>query len=962
MINYQEMERRWQNAWADAKVFEPEPNEKEGFLVTFAFPYVNSPMHAGHMKTYSLTDSFARYLRMKGYNVLLPAGFHMTGTPILSMAKRISRNDAELIKDFREIYQVPEDSIRKMSDPLYLASYFAQDTEAGLKEGGLGIDWRRKFNSIDPHFSKFVEWQFLRMKEKGLLTQGTHPVGWCTNEGNAVGSHDTKGDAQPKIEEMLAIKFKDTSSNAYFPCATYRPETVYGVTNIFIKEDSTYVIAEIDGTQYYMSREASFALSHQFDIQLKGEMPARELLKKKAINPMTKEEVPVLPGFFIKPDVGTGVVMSVPAHAPFDYAALERLKVSGYQMPHMQYKKVIDVEQGAGAIGKSLDPALLNGRRGSVAHPDIPALAYLELMNADSNAVYDILEMATKAIYKEEAHFGVMTTGNYTGKPEAEARELIANDLIKSNDALKIFIIANDQPIICRCGTRVIVKIVSDQWFINYGDKNWKEQVRKALPSIGIYPGKLRPTFGYLVDWLDLRAAERAQGLGTPFPFNPTHIIESLSDSTIYMIFYTFVHILNANNITPEQLKPEFFDYVISSKGNIDSVAASTGMDNSIIKNCKDSFDYWYTNTSNHSGSDLINNHFIMYIFTHVIMLEEKYWPKKVVSCGLLLYEGQKMSKSIGNTIPVRILIAKHGSDPVRFSSIATADLESETNFEEDTINSVKQKNEFLLSTVDMLNRMNGVELEHIDYWLYSKLNRKIENATKQMDIVELRNAVTEIYYNSVSELKWYVERGGHNQVVAREFLENIALMLAPIMPHFAEEFWKTLGNTTLAVQQLWPKPNAEMVDENVELIEDIISNTSEDINNTMMLTSRIPANKGKKVKEIKIILAEEWKRAAFNSLVEKREMGRVIKEPGLESMDKEKLTKYLNQFMKKLATLRKIPEIKAEELYASFIGSRDYLKKKLGTEVTVERESASKSARADRALPDKPSIDIIWA
>jgi leucyl-tRNA synthetase len=957
MINYPEIEKKWQKAWADAKIYEPEPNEKESFIVTFAFPYVNSPLHAGHMKTYSLTDSYARYLRMKGYNTLLPTGFHMTGTPILGMSKRLANKDPELIKDFREIYGIPDAEIEKMKDPLYLARYFAADAEAGLKEAGLGIDWRRKFNSIDPHFSKFVEWQFLRMKEKGLLTQGTHPVAWCTNESNAIGGHDTKGDVQPNIEELIAIKFKDSSSDVYFPCATYRPETIYGVTNLFIKDDVVYSIVEIDGVQYYLSKDAVFELSHQFDVKLKGEIPAKDLLAKKAINPVTKEEVPILPGFFVKLDVGTGIVMSVPAHAPFDYAALERLKTRGYPVPPMQYKKIIDVEKG-GVLGKTLDPT---EKKGSVMHPEIPALAFLELLSINPDAVDDMLEIATKAIYKEESHHGVMLVGDYAGKPEPQARDGLKKDLQKSKQAFQIYVISNELPVICRCGTRAIVKVVSDQWFINYGDKKWKDIVRKILPNTKIFPEKLRPTYEYLIDWLDLRATERAQGLGTSFPFNPSHIIESLSDSTIYQLFYTFVHILDINKVTPEQLKPEFFDYIVSSIGDVDSVAKPTGIDASIVQKCKQSFDYWYVNTSNHSGSDLINNHLIMSVFVHAMMLPEKNYQKQVVANGLLMFEGQKMSKSLGNTMPVRGLFVKYGADPMRFSSIATADLDSETNFSEDTMGSVRQKNEFLMNSVDTLNTMNGIELEHIDYWLYSRLNSKIADATKHMDDIEFRSAYTEILYGSITDLKWYLDRGGKNQMVVRELLESVALMLSPIMPHFAEEMWHMLGNTTLAAQSRWPTSNTQMINKNVEQTEEIISGTIEDINSAIALTSKMDANKGKKIKSITIIMADDWKKDALNMLIEKKEMSAVINEAKFSGIEKEKLSKFLSQFMSKLQTLQKLPEITGEELYTGFLSSRDYMKRRLNADIVIEKESASQSARATRAMPNKPSIDVAW-
>jgi leucyl-tRNA synthetase len=230
------------------------------------------------------------------------------------------------------------------------------------------------------------------------------------------------------------------------------------------------------------------------------------------------------------------------------------------------------------------------------------------------------------------------------------------------------------------------------------------------------------------------------------------------------------------------------------------------------------------------------------------------------------------------------------------------------------------------------------------------------------MDNIEFRSAYTEIYYNSISELKWYIERGGKNQMVVRELLENIALMTSPIMPHFSEEMWHLLGNATLSSQEKWPTSNADMINEKEEKIEDIISGTIEDMNNVIALSSKIDANKGKKIKEIKIILADDWKRNAVNSLIENKEMSKVIREQEFADIDKEKMSKYLSQFMPKLLTLYKMPDITTDELYSAFLSSRDYMKKTQNAEITVEKEAVSKSPRAARATTTKPSIEVIWA
>ncbi|HIH50140.1 MAG: leucine--tRNA ligase [Candidatus Micrarchaeaceae archaeon] len=960
MIDYRSIEQKWQKAWDDAKVFDPEPDEREPFMITAAFPYVNAPQHIGHIRTYGTTDTYARYKRMQGFNVLYPMALHATGTPVLAFAKRIANKDKELIDELR-IFHVADDDIMRMSDPEYIASYFAKEMEGGMRAAGYSIDWRRKFISIEPIFSKFVEWQFYKLKEKGYITRGKHPIGWCTNEKNAVGQHDTRHDVQPEIQQVTVVKFKDPSSGIFFGCATYRPETLYGVTNIFVNGKARYVIANIDGNRYYLTKKAAEMLALQFNIVIESELDGSELLSKKAVNPIDNSEVPILPGFFVKEDTGTGVVMSVPAHAPFDYVALERLKSENYPMPEMQYKRVVVVEKGGDGIGLGRSLSDVSAGQAKAEHPEVPALAYLELLHADDKAIDDVVEFATKLLYREESHWGIMDVGEFKGMKEPEARELIKAKLLKEGNAFNIHTVANDEPVYCRCGTKVIVNIV-DQWFINYGDKKWKDLVKGMFPHMAIYPEKLRLTFDNLIDWIDLRAAERSQGLGTKFPFSEGHIIESLSDSTIYMCFYTFVHIIRAKDIRVDQLKPEFFEYVILGSGGADAVESATGIDAGTVNRCRESFEYWYKNTSRHSAPDLVPNHLIMYIFNHVGILRKENWPKQIVVNGFVNYEGEKMSKSLGNIIPVVDGIEKYGADPLRFIEIAGADLDTTTEFSADGVSSVHARNSYILESIKSLSSMKSKELSHIDYWLYSKLNSKIRNATSHMEGISLKSAYTEIYYNSINELKRYMDRGGDNGIVVREFLEDMVLMLAPIMPHVAEEFWSMLGKSTLIAKERWPIANDSMVNEPEEMVEEIIDRTIDDIKQSIELTAKIGANKEKRPSEIKIIIASPWKSKAYNMLVARKNMKEVMENGELAGVDKEELSKFLSQFMKRINMLVARTELEEGLLLRAFVEAEEYISDKFGNaKIVAESEKDSKSARASRALPEKPSIDILW-
>ncbi|MEM3405124.1 MAG: leucine--tRNA ligase [Candidatus Micrarchaeaceae archaeon] len=946
IIDYKSIEEKWQAEWEKAKIFESDVNnEKKPYMVFAAFPYVNSPQHIGHLRTYGTADILARYMRMRGYNVLFPMGLHATGTPVLAFAKRIANNDKELIDEMK-LFEVPEEAIKKMTSPEFIAEYFEKRTIEEMHRMGYSIDWRRMFVSIEPFFSKFVEWQFGILNEKGLLVQGKHPVGWCPNENNAVGMHDTKHDVEPEIEEETAIKFRVEGEDAAMLCSTYRPETIFGVTNIFVNEGAQYILCEIEGSKYYIAKDAAVRLGFQMKIKPIREVAASELLQKRCINPMTNESIPVLPGFFVKPSLGTGMVMSVPAHAPFDYAAIERLRASGYPLPNIVPKKIIEVE-----IGRSLSD--VSAGEAKALHPEIPALAYLEILHTGVNAIDDMLEFATKLQYREESHWGKMLVKGYEGMNEPDAREKVKEELMRRGSAISIYILQNG-PVICRCGAEVVVKVVEDQWFLNYGNAKWKEMAKDAFGGVRVLPDVQRNAIAAAIDWINLRAVARAQGLGTRFPLDTHFIIESLSDSTIYPAFYTISNFIRGIDVG--KLKREFFDYVFRGIGDADAVCKSTGIDFEVIKRCRESFDYWYKNTSNHSGPDLIPNHITMFIFNHAVVFERQYWPKQIVINGTVLSEGEKMSKSLGNIVPLSVGIRKFGADPLRFVVAGSVDIQGDGEFSVAAINGASERFEYLYNLALKVDEFEATALSDIDYWLYSKMNSKIKKATAAMDGLQMRTASTEILYNSVLELKHYFERGGKNNIVLKEFIQNVSLMLQPLAPHIAEEIWHAIGNNTFASTEKWPPVSEEMISSKVERKEALLEDVIEDIEAAKLAIKK----KCKEPKSVTIIVASEWKRSAMNTLAEAKDIDKAIStEMGKGAgTDAGKLAKYLSRFAKSINEVEKV-EISAQEEYSFINGAKDYIAKKIGCSVNVELEEASKSGRAERAVPLKPSIDI---
>ena len=259
-LNWATIGDKWRKKWSEARIFESEPqSDKEKYFLTVAYPYPNSPQHVGHGRTYTLADVHARYKRMNGYNVLFPMGFHYTGTPIVSMSQRIKSNDLELIETFEKIYKIPDKIISSFKEPKKIADFFHEEIKQGMNEMGYSIDWRREFTTIDNAYSKFISWQFRKLRKKGLIVQGSHPVGWCPKDQNPVSQHDTIGDIEPELIEYVLVKFK-FEEQYIIPTATLRPETIFGVTNLWINPDVNYVIALVNNEKWIITKDAATKL------------------------------------------------------------------------------------------------------------------------------------------------------------------------------------------------------------------------------------------------------------------------------------------------------------------------------------------------------------------------------------------------------------------------------------------------------------------------------------------------------------------------------------------------------------------------------------------------------------------------------------------------------------------------------------------------------------------------------
>ncbi len=966
------IETKWQRRWEEAKIFDADPDPKKPkYFITVAYPYPNSPQHIGHGRTYTLADVHARYMRMRGYNVLLPMAFHYTGTPVLAMSKRLAEKDKELIDDFVRIYKVPEEKLGDFVDPFKMARYFHEEIKTGMKAIGYSIDWRREFTTIDPHYNSFIEWQFQKLRQKGYITRGSHPVGWCPKDGNPVGQHDTKGDLEPEIEEFTLVKFK--YANSILPAATLRPETIFGVTNMWLNPNAEYVKADVDSEQWIISKESVEKLQYlNRQVKVTETFMGRDLIGETVENPATNEKILILPADFVDPKNATGVVMSVPGHAPYDYVALRNLTKDLIQLgEHKLTPEMIDAIRPFSIIAVS-------------QYSDIPAVTVVRQMDIESQ-MDPKLENATREVYRHEFHMGKMksNTGKYVGMSVAEAKEKVKQDLVAENKADTMFEILN-KPVFCRCGTETVVKIFEDQWFIDYGNSEWKAIVHKALDQMEILPEDLRDEFNYVIDWLHEKACARKSGMGTKLPWDPEWIIESLSDSTIYMAYYTIVNQIKKHDIEPTQLVEEAFDYIFLGIGKAREVADRTGIDIDVLEETRKEFLYFYPLNSRHSGRDLVPNHLTFMIFNHTAVLPEELWPRQIVTNGSVTMQGAKMSKSFGNIIPLIEAIATFGADPLRLGILATAELLQDADFSPTLAKSMRDRLERLYKSGEQISQTSSVKVERKsltlpDRWMLSRLQEHIRMATEAMDKLEVRKAIHSALYQLDHDFQWYTrrivdQREDHQrkEVVDHVFCEILdaqVRMLAPVTPHISEELWEKMRREGFVSMATWPTPDEARVDveaeENEALIEDVLEDTW-----------KIEKATGITPRTIYLYTAAQWKWKAYFTALQKSVSGKVAMSEIMKELMKDnkmkrtakrlaKFTGQITEEINRMSSERKRRQLKVGIAPENQIlkDAEIFFKREFNAEVYVYQEEDTHcydpKNRASSAKPYRPAIYI---
>ena len=949
-----EVEAKWQKTWEEKTVFQPEPDERQKFFLTIPYPYLNGNLHAGHTRTFTIGDAVARYRRMRGDNVLFPMAFHATGTPIVGLSELIAHKDPLIWDVYTKLHGIPEDELSSLNTPEKIVLYFRRQAKAAMQSIGYSIDWRREFTTTDPAYSKFIEWQYGILRQLDYIVKGSHPVRWCPHDRNPVEDHDILKGEDATIMDFTLIKFKmhdptgDATGDMILPCATLRPETVYGVVNLWLNPDVTYVQAKVNDETWIVSKEAYEKLTFtDRQVALGSEISGKELIGKTVINPLTGTEVLVLPAAFVDPDNGSGIVMSVPAHAPYDYLALKDL----YEKDLSEYGITADLRQ-IEFISLIESPG----------YGEFPAVEVVnELKVSDQNDPK--AEEATKLVYRREFHNGVLkaNTGKYAGVAVSKIKDVLLADLIEKGIA-EVFYEFSEKPVICRCGTKCVIMLVRDQWFLEYSDPEWKANVLRCLANMRIIPPEFRVEFENKIDWLKDKACARRKGLGTHLPWDKEWLIESLGDSTIYMAYYILAKYVNAG-MKIDNLPPEFFEYIFMNNGDAAAVAKLTGLPQETVQKIHDDFAYWYPVDLRTSGKDLVANHLLFFLYHHVAIFPERLWPKAIAVNGFVSLEGKKMSKSKGPLLTLREAVAENGADVTRLYILGNAEGTADVDWRNDGVDATHAHMERFYNLAREIladeSLDENAEKTLIDRWMLSRLQRRIAEATTAMENIQTRRALQSAFYLLFNDLRWYQRRGGKNQL--RAVLSAWVRMMSPFTPHVCEELWAAGLGKGYASLAAWPVADEALIDVQAEKAEDLLERTLNDVQEIVNVTKAKPS-------KITLYTTPAWKREMLRLAVGAAEGGKLdmsalmkaaMATPAIAAFKKD-APKYAQKLAKAAHSLS--AEALGLDEFETLTREKAYLQAALGVPVEVysaDEAGEDPKGKSRQAEPGRPAIYI---
>jgi leucyl-tRNA synthetase len=739
-------QQRWQEFWETNQTFVPsDDGSAERRYVLDMFPYPSGDLHMGHAEAFVMGDVVARYLRLRGYDVLHPIGWDSFGLPAENAAIQRGTHPAEW-------------------------TYANIETQAtSFKRYGLSLDWSRRLHTSDPKYYRWTQWLFLRFRERGLAYRKASYVNWCpqdqtvlANEQVVQGLCDRCGSvvvkrqltqwnfkitdyAQRLLDDMDQLRGKwpdrvltmqrnwvGRSEGAHVDFTieegpadgrvvtvfTTRPDTLYGATFFVVAPDAA-LAGEVVTDERRAEFEAYLATTQQateIERQATDRPKTGVFLGVHAVNPANGERLGVWAADYVLADYGTGAIMAVPAH---DGRDLEFARTHG-----LAVRRVIDTgepdpaESGVAttADGTYVSSGELDGLRGKEAG----VRAMVERLEADGVGAGAITYRLRDWLLSRQ---------RYWGCPIPIIHCPVCGEVAVPDDQLPVELPYLSGAALAPKGTSPLAAATA-----------W---VNVPCPQCGEPAQRDTDTMDTFVDssWYYLRYCSPG---ATDAPFDPDDVRRWMPVAQyVGGVEHAILHLLYMR----------FFTKVLYDMGLVDFVEPM----------------------------------------------------ERLLNQGQVVNEGRAMSKSLGNGVDLGAQIDEFGVDAVRLTVVFAGPPEDDIDWADvSPAGSLRFLQRAYRLAEDVASAPGSVPVSG-DRALRRETHRLLAEIEQLMESQRFNVAVARVM-ELVNATRKAIDSGpGAADPGVREAVEVVTVVLSLVAPYVAEEMWVQLGHRPSVANAAWP-------------------------------------------------------------------------------------------------------------------------------------------------------------
>jgi leucyl-tRNA synthetase len=767
------VEEKWSQAWAnDPQLYKAEPpsSGKKKYYVLEMLPYPSGVLHMGHVRNYAIGDALARYMWMRGYNVLHPMGWDAFGLPAENAA------------------------IKNNTHPKKWTLQNIANMKTQMKRLGFSYDWSTETTTCLPEYYRWNQWFFLKMYEQGLVYRKKSKVNWCpqcatvlANEQVVDGCcwrHEDQVVEQKELEQWFVktTKYADEllkelerledwpervrtmqrnwigkseGTSIDFALAsdpktkitvfTTRIDTIYGATSIQLAPQHPCVKHFIDGNAD-LAAAIDVMIAEQKRAKDNDELGTLEKLGiftgAYAVNPFNQEKLPIWIANYILMDYGTGAIMSVPAHDERDY----------------EFAKKYDIDMRIVVLPRRTQEPPEEGQSEEQILP-FTAEDSLLINSGEFNGLSNSEAQQKMTAYAEQHGFGKATT-TFRLKDWGISRQRYWGTPIP----------------MLYCEKDGIVPVPESELPVLLPD-----DVEITLQ--GASPLAKHPAF---------KEAKCPKCGGSAR--RETDTMDTFVDSSWYFYRYTDAH----NNKAPFDPKKAAYWFEIDQ----------------------------YIGGVEHAILHLIYSRFWTKMMRDMGMVKNDEPVQRLFTQGMVIKDGAKMSKNKGNVVSPDDMVARYGADSTRLYSLFAAPPDRDLDWQEQGVEGcfrfLGRVNRFVQKYAQTQPGGTSQEISPEARAIQRKMHQTIAKITQDFEGRWHFNTCIAAIMEFVNELYGAEEAISSGKIPAallRETMRNLVLMLAPFAPYLATELWQQMGETSSLLKQPWPIFDAALAKEDeVEL------------------------------------------------------------------------------------------------------------------------------------------------